>query len=373
MGADRMIQRLITTVVALFLLAAPVLAQQVPHPTNGPVSSSPSNFALFNDTTGTQLKATNVMTLDVNRSGEAGVSGNAPLKFLPPLSDSNTQGLFIQPTIGTFATNQYPSAVFEKWGDVGTPVPAGTHAYLYGYQCGIYTHQSAADTPSDNGGCVGSTIVLDNGAYYGAFTATATISLVPSNYKGVNINVTNNVAPSGTTIYGVYAGSTGSQNGTAAFKVGPATANKWTYGLDLSGTQAIGASTVGFAVPSTAVPTDYIIDGSNTDTFRMTGGGSVKGINFYVHPTVDGGAYRFCANRATGACPATIDYTGLGQFSGLSLKPITVASLPGCGAPSEGYSYPVTDATSAIFNTTFSGAGTNHIMAYCNGTVWVVH
>lgn len=58
---------------------------------------------------------------------------------------------------------------------------------------------------------------------------------------------------------------------------------------------------------------------------------------------------------------------------GLQLPKTTVASLPACAAGGEGSLYAVTDANSAVFNAAAAGGGTNHMIAYCNGTGWVVH
>jgi hypothetical protein len=59
-------------------------------------------------------------------------------------------------------------------------------------------------------------------------------------------------------------------------------------------------------------------------------------------------------------------------ITALSAK-TTAASLPTCNAGAEGSLYSVTNANSATFNAAVAGGGTNHVMAYCNGTGWTVH
>ena len=57
----------------------------------------------------------------------------------------------------------------------------------------------------------------------------------------------------------------------------------------------------------------------------------------------------------------------------LKLKKVTAAQLPTCVSGNEGTLYAVSDANSATFNATVAGGGSNHVMAYCNGTNWTVH
>jgi hypothetical protein len=57
----------------------------------------------------------------------------------------------------------------------------------------------------------------------------------------------------------------------------------------------------------------------------------------------------------------------------INLRPQTFASLKTCAAGVEGALASVTDSASATFNATMTGGGSNHVMAYCNGTNWTVH
>lgn len=50
--------------------------------------------------------------------------------------------------------------------------------------------------------------------------------------------------------------------------------------------------------------------------------------------------------------------------------PVVFASVP--GTPAEGMIVPVTDSTTATWGATITGGGTNHVLAYYNGTNWTV-
>lgn len=66
--------------------------------------------------------------------------------------------------------------------------------------------------------------------------------------------------------------------------------------------------------------------------------------------------------------------SGIWTFSaGVQLTPIAYASLPTCNSGAQGELFAVTDSNSATFNATMAGSGTNHVMAFCNGTNWTVH
>lgn len=67
-----------------------------------------------------------------------------------------------------------------------------------------------------------------------------------------------------------------------------------------------------------------------------------------------------------GASPAD---PGTGVFL---LKKQTFSSLTGCGSTIEGAMASVTDSTTATWGATITGSGTNHVMAYCDGTSWTV-
>lgn len=58
----------------------------------------------------------------------------------------------------------------------------------------------------------------------------------------------------------------------------------------------------------------------------------------------------------------------------IKVPTFTFATIPGCPATvGEGSIVAVTDSNSATFNAVLAGGGTNHVLAYCNGTNWTVH
>lgn len=68
-----------------------------------------------------------------------------------------------------------------------------------------------------------------------------------------------------------------------------------------------------------------------------------------------------------------INGSGITSFAGVKYAVVVVSALPVCDASAEGYVYGVSDASSAVFNSTVTGGGSNHVVAYCNGTNWTVH
>lgn len=73
--------------------------------------------------------------------------------------------------------------------------------------------------------------------------------------------------------------------------------------------------------------------------------------------------------------PGFLNNTNVGLYSPdkIQTKGVAFGSLPACNAAAEGSIQAVTDSNSAVFNAAMAGAGANHVIAYCNGTAWVVH
>ena len=46
---------------------------------------------------------------------------------------------------------------------------------------------------------------------------------------------------------------------------------------------------------------------------------------------------------------------------------------PACAVGLEGHTVPISDSSTATFNATIAGSGTNHVRGYCNGTNLVVY
>lgn len=52
--------------------------------------------------------------------------------------------------------------------------------------------------------------------------------------------------------------------------------------------------------------------------------------------------------------------------------PVTFSSLPACSSTLEGSMQAVTDSTTSAWGATITGGGSNHVLAYCDGTNWMV-
>jgi hypothetical protein len=65
---------------------------------------------------------------------------------------------------------------------------------------------------------------------------------------------------------------------------------------------------------------------------------------------------------------------GLVKFGDVTqITATTFSTLPACASGTEGTMRPVTDSTTNIQGSTITGGGTNHVIAYCNGTNWIVN
>lgn len=56
----------------------------------------------------------------------------------------------------------------------------------------------------------------------------------------------------------------------------------------------------------------------------------------------------------------------------LRTRPVAFASAPACSSTIEGSMQAISDSTTATWGATITGGGTNHVLAYCDGTAWTV-
>lgn len=67
--------------------------------------------------------------------------------------------------------------------------------------------------------------------------------------------------------------------------------------------------------------------------------------------------------------------TGLGKVKFgdvVQIATSTFSGLPSCNPGEEGTLHPVTDSATSTLGATISGSGSNHVLAYCDGTNWTV-
>ncbi len=72
-------------------------------------------------------------------------------------------------------------------------------------------------------------------------------------------------------------------------------------------------------------------------------------------------------------CPYIFDSTGYLKTTGFQSTAVAFSALPSCVAGLEGTMAAVTDSTTITFGATITGSGSNHVLAYCDGTNWTVH
>jgi hypothetical protein len=56
----------------------------------------------------------------------------------------------------------------------------------------------------------------------------------------------------------------------------------------------------------------------------------------------------------------------------LQMGTSTYSALPSCNPAEEGTQHPVTDSTTSTLGAIITGSGSNHVLAYCDGTNWTV-
>jgi hypothetical protein len=130
------------------------------------------------------------------------------------------------------------------------------------------------------------------------------------------------------------------------------------YGTNIGGSSTQQIAQFGGLDPSSTGTTDNII------SYRpLTWGGNQSG-NPGLFPTSNPPvvAIRNGNNTSAAALTALTVQLVTGTFS----------SLANCVSGTEGTQAAVTDANTSTWGATISGGGTNHVLAYCDGTTWTV-
>ena len=101
----------------------------------------------------------------------------------------------------------------------------------------------------------------------------------------------------------------------------------------------------------------------------------LNGISYYGNNL--GNSYDVYASsilsRCNGSACINLSTTAAALTVPVQLPKSTVSALPTCNSALEGALAAVTDANSTTFNAALAGSGANHVMAYCNGSGWTVH
>jgi hypothetical protein len=102
-----------------------------------------------------------------------------------------------------------------------------------------------------------------------------------------------------------------------------------------------------------------------------TGGGGTPD-SYLCRPSANTYDFGSTAGGTNGTINAgKINVTGTGP-STIQIGTNVFSALPACTSGTEGTQAPVTDSTAATWGATITGGGTNHILAYCDGTAWTV-
>lgn len=227
--------------------------------------------------------------------------------------------------------------------------PTATNSTVAPNNTGAGTFDSVTTT---NGLSVGGTAQFTGGAYlpvstalYSFMTAGNPIPLMWTN--GVNIQIDPNEMSTYVTV-----GSGIRASGTAQLLLG--SASLWIVSHDNAQDEPI----------IRADSSDNITIGNDT----LSASSEESDLKFAVQT---GKVQHWSIN---GVDQMTLDATGLHMSLGpIQLKVVATASLPTCAAGNEGEEMGVNDANSTTFNAAVAGGGSNHVIAYCNGSGWTIH
>jgi hypothetical protein len=78
------------------------------------------------------------------------------------------------------------------------------------------------------------------------------------------------------------------------------------------------------------------------------------------------------SSRALAFITASTTRMTIGATGNVSIGTTTFSLLGTCNSSAEGSMRPVTDSTTSTLGATVSGSGSNHVLAYCDGTNWTV-
>lgn len=270
------------------------------------------------------------------------------LQVRPNSSASNFVSLLVKPTSSTTATSLgvVNSTIYIE-SAAGAGSGAGcvydtTNAGIIG---NTFTCQDS--NAGANGISVNVTNIFEENKIYSQYAHTHTSAAIIAGTTSPGFCRKNNwfvsrIAPNGAT-YGI---ETGCQD------------DVW-HGPSVSNEE--GAVSIGIALTSSASGNVFLgANVLNATTGLQFAGSSAR--NTFIGGTVVGAT---TAKSDSGIYNRVINMAGVSDAG-------PTANLVACSATTEGSSVGVTDANANTWGGGFTGGGTNHINAYCNGTLWTV-
>ncbi len=92
----------------------------------------------------------------------------------------------------------------------------------------------------------------------------------------------------------------------------------------------------------------------------------------YIQPN-DGASYNsIITHNGQWGILNTSPQAALDVKGAIRTRPVAFASAPGCSSTNEGSVQAINDSSTANWGATITGSGTNHVLGYCDGTVWTV-
>jgi hypothetical protein len=104
-----------------------------------------------------------------------------------------------------------------------------------------------------------------------------------------------------------------------------------------------------------------------------TNGSASQTIRFSSFTSVGANPFTLMFQDAPGNFHVNMPTSAIFNVNGpVDIAPGTFSRLPSCNSSVEGTQAPVTDSTTNTWGATITGSGSDHVLAYCNGSAWTV-